>query len=87
MFNSADELVAGEALYYGRGCTHNKAEAMACRALHAKLSELVELGETVVMVGDSTLVVGFLTGINKPTKASLMTVMKETKSLVKGARR
>ena len=85
MFNSADELVAGEALYYGRGCTHNKAEAMACRALHAKLSELVEPGETVVMVGDSALVVGFLTGVNKPTKASLMTVMKETKSLVKRA--
>ena len=86
MFNSADELVAGEALYYGRGCTHNKAEAMACRALHAKLSELVEPGETVVMVGDLALVVGFLIGVNKPTKASLLAVMKETKSLVKHAR-
>ena len=85
MFNSADELVAGEALYYGRGCTHNKAEAMACRALHAKLSELVEPGETVVMVGELALVVGFITGINKPTKALLMAVMKETKSLVKHA--
>ena len=52
---------------------------------HAKLSELVEPGETVVMVGDLALVVGFLIGVNKPTKASLMTVMKETKSLVKRA--
>ena len=86
MFNSADELVAGEALYYGRGCTHNKAEAMACRALHAKLNELVEPGETVIVVGDSALVMGFLTGINKPSKASLMAVMKEMKSLVKHAR-
>ena len=86
MFNSADELVAGEALYYGRGCTHNKAKAMACWALDAKLSELVDPGETVVMVGDSALVVGFLTGVNKPTKASLMAVMKEIKSLVKHAR-
>ena len=85
MFNSADELVAGEVLYYGRGCTHNKAKAMACRALHAKLSELVEPGETVVVVRDSALVVGFLTGVNKLTKASLMAVMKETKSLLKRA--
>ena len=86
MFNSADELVAGEALYYGHGCTHNEPKAMACRALHVKLSELVEPGETVIMVGDSELVVGFLTGVNKPTKALLMAVMKETKSLVKRAR-
>ena len=86
MFNSADELVAGEALYYGCGCTHNKAEAMACRALHAKLSELVEPGETVIVVGDSALVMGFLTGVNKPTKALLMAVMKETKNMVKRAR-
>ena len=86
MFNSADELVAGETLYYGRSCTHSQAKAMACWALHAKLSELLEPGEPVVMVGDLALVVGFLTGANKPTKASLITVMKETKSLVKRAR-
>ena len=86
MFNSAGELVAGEALYYGRGYTHNEAEAMACRALHAKLGEFVGPSETVVVVGDSALVMGFLTGVNKPTKASLMTVMKETKRLVMQAR-
>ena len=85
MFNSADELVAGEVLYYGRGCTHNKAKAMAFWALHAKLSELVEPGETVVVVGDLALVMGFLTGINKPTKALLMAIMKEMKVLVKCA--
>ena len=85
MFNSTDELVAGEALYYGRGCTHNKAEAMACWPLYAKLTELVEPGDTVVVVGDWALVMGFLTGINKLTKALLMAVMKETISLVKRA--
>ena len=86
MFNSTDELVAGEALYYGHGCTHNEAKTMACQALHAKLSKLVEPSETVAVVGDLVLVMGFLTGINKPTKALLMAVMKETKSLVKQAR-
>ena len=85
MFNSADELVAGEALYYGCGCTHNKAEAMACRALHSKLGELVESGDTVVVVGDSALVQGFLTGVNKPSKALLMAIMEETRSLAKCA--
>ena len=85
MFNSADELVAGEALYYGCGCTHNKAKAVACWALHAKLSKLVKPGETVLVGGDLALVMEFLTGVNKPTKASLMAVMKETKSLVKRA--
>ena len=79
-------MVAGEALYYGHGCTHNKAEAMAGWALHAKMGEFVEPGDTVVVVEDSELVLGFFTGINKQTKASLMAVMKETKSLVKQAR-
>ena len=85
MFKSADELVAGEVLYYRCGCTHNKVKAMACRALHAKLNELVEPGETVIVVGDSAPVMGVLTGINKQTKASLMAVMKEMKGLVKRA--
>ena len=85
MFNSANELVAGEALYYGHRCTHNKAKAMACRALHARLGELVEPGETVIVVGDLALVLGFLTGINKPTKALLMAVMKNTRVLARYA--
>ena len=85
MFNSANELVAGEAPYYGHCCTHNKAEAMACRALYAKLGELVESGDTVIVVGDLALVLGFLTGINKQSKALLMAIIKEMRSLARCA--
>ena len=56
---------------------------MTCWALYAKLSKLVEPSETVIVVGDLALVMGFLTGINKPTKALLMAIMKEMKVLVK----
>ena len=58
---------------------------MACRALHSKLGELVESVDTVAVVGDSALVLGFLTGVKKPSKALLMAIMKETRSLARRA--
>ena len=41
VFGKQDEVVAGEALYYGPNISHNEAEAMAYRALHKCLVRLV----------------------------------------------
>ena len=41
MFTQGGDLVAGEALFYGPGVTHNEAEAMACKVLHTRLADIM----------------------------------------------
>ena len=49
---------------------------MASRALHEAIVLMVPSGKTVVVYGDSTLVMGFLTHTNKPGKASILMIVQ-----------
>ena len=76
----------GLALYYGYGYTNNEADTMDSRALHEAIITMVPSGKTVVVYGDSALVMEFLMRTNKPGKASLLTIMWWYSHLVWSAR-
>ena len=54
----------------------NEVKAMASRALHEAIVTMVPSGKTVVVYGDSALVMGFSASANKPGKASLLMIMQ-----------
>ena len=76
LFDREGRLVDGSVLYYGYGYTNHEAKAMASRALHEAIITMVPSGKTVVVYGDSALVMGFLMHTNKPGKASLLLIMQ-----------
>ena len=75
LFDCEDRLVDGSALYYGYGYTNNETKAMASRALHEAIVMMVPSAKSMVVYGDSVLVMGFLMHTNKPGKASLLMIM------------
>ena len=58
-------MVGGRALYFGKG-TNNLAEAQACEALFEYLATLSSQEQTIVIHGDSALIINFLIGNSKP---------------------
>ena len=72
--------VAGEAMYYGKRVTNNKAEGKACLVALESLEGLVEKHpsiamEGVVLLGDSRLWVEFLGRVATPNKRSLRVLL------------
>lgn len=65
IFGLDGDVVGGRSLYFGKG-TNNLAEAQACEALFEFMATLDHLNQSIVIHGDSALIVNFLIGNSKP---------------------
>ncbi len=73
--------MSGASLWFGRG-SNNEAEAWACEALAERLLRVVPAEVSVVIHGDSKLIIDFLTGAASPNKKSLLLAMRKARKKV-----